>query len=433
MLRDYTRYLESIRDSLIQCGVTFSKIEDLEKEVYERVFYVGEELDTIMYFYNIMVCSGNMEEIFLPSNSSYKTYVRSEAFKEFSEDILPMLKTQVGDTSEDLDDVDCLDVDDVDDVDEPEEWVNNDVPVEDIVICAEDLFEEDSNELKTETLIDSAFSQSGGNIWETTSKDTQNISEISYVKSGRDLFDAGVSESKSFVSSGRELFKSNNGINMASECVEWSSVGVDLFSLNQSNGTITGAENVGEELLDEDEDFNSWISDSSEEGFIDEEDNLDSWNNEDLFDTESDADFDELKDEDEILDCDEDLSSWDEEDDVFEGDPEEPEDLSSWDEEENFAISDDESTDFSWEDEPDPEEFNSFDTSSISWEDDDESVLSDCNFRSATSQNKNQTMQVKLHNDMQQERDIVDSVQEAASSALTSAKQLIIRLVKSNE
>lgn len=97
MLQDYSRYILNIRNSLLQCGISFDSIEVDETDYYE-VFKLALRLDDILELYRALVFSSSMQEIFIPVDDLYALYVKSESLKEFQEDILPGLREQHGDT-----------------------------------------------------------------------------------------------------------------------------------------------------------------------------------------------------------------------------------------------------------------------------------------------------------------------------------------------
>lgn len=425
MLTDYAKYLENIRNGLIQCGVVFPQIDDMESPDYNSLFHAGEKLSEIMYFYKIMVCSGNIEGMFLPMDKSYRGTVRAEAFSEFEEDILPYLKEQFGDEEsnsfslESICDVDGV-VDGVED--EPEVWVNEDVPAEDTLIEVSDLFDDDEDD----SSIDMQFEASGRRLWGTGNDEPIKPRERFFrpdredQKSTRHRTDQvkSVDRSLEYVSNGMSLFGSVIKKEQSSEdTAEYVAHGVNLFSLKPSE--CTPPKISSEEYLSDDQD--TWVDEDEEEQDYSESvlDDQDSW----VEDSEDDQDVwvDETEDDQDV---------WVEESDdqdVWEDETEDDQD--SWvpDSEDEESLGSDSVDDQDvWVSEEDSEDNFEDDTSSdaIDWE--EEETLP----RVTPSKKENITtvQSQKSSRDPNYEPDIVDVVQEAASAALTSAKQFLANL-----
>lgn len=99
MLKDYSRYILNIRNSLIQRGVSFSDIS-VDEDDYFAIFKCALELDDVLEVFRGLVFSGVVEGIFVPLNDIYALYIRDQALSEFQESILPMLREQFGDKEE---------------------------------------------------------------------------------------------------------------------------------------------------------------------------------------------------------------------------------------------------------------------------------------------------------------------------------------------
>lgn len=425
MLTDYAKYLENIRNGLIQCGVVFPQIDDMESPDYNSLFHAGEKLSEIMYFYKIMVCSGNIEGMFLPMDKSYRGTVRAEAFSEFEEDILPYLKEQFGDEEstsfslESICDVDGV-VDSVED--EPEVWVNEDVPAEDTLIEVSDLFDDDEDD----SSIDMKFEASGRRLWGTGNDEPIKPRERFFRPDRGDQKSTchrtdpvkSVDRPLEYVSNGMSLFGSVIKKEQSSEdTAEYVAHGVNLFSLKPSEGTPSKISS--EEYLSDDQD--TWVDEAEEEQDYSESvlDDQDSW----VEDSEDDQDVwgDESEDDQDV---------WVEESDVQDvWEDETEDDQDSWvpDSEDEKSLDSDSVDDQDvWVSEEDSEDNFEDDTSSdaIDWE--EEETLP----RAITNKKENipTAQSQKSSRDPNYEPDIVDVVQEAASAALTSAKQFLANL-----
>lgn len=83
MLEDYTRYLVSIRDSLIQCGVSFP-VTPIEG--YIDVLDLGAKLDSVLWYYSMLEISGSRKSLrgfLLPLGRCYLFEMRRRAYEEY--------------------------------------------------------------------------------------------------------------------------------------------------------------------------------------------------------------------------------------------------------------------------------------------------------------------------------------------------------------
>lgn len=83
MLEDYTRYLVSIRDSLIQCGVSFP-VTPIES--YMNVLDLGARLDSVLWYYSMLEISGSRKSLrgfLLPLGRCYLFEMRRRAYEEY--------------------------------------------------------------------------------------------------------------------------------------------------------------------------------------------------------------------------------------------------------------------------------------------------------------------------------------------------------------
>lgn len=85
MLEDYRVYLTNVRNNLIQCGVEFP-INPLD--TYSELFYLGLQLDEVLWYYHILAVSGSEEALvgcMFPLRGYYKEKMRQVFYNEFRE------------------------------------------------------------------------------------------------------------------------------------------------------------------------------------------------------------------------------------------------------------------------------------------------------------------------------------------------------------
>ena len=83
MFEDYRRYLLSIQNNLIQCGVDMSISED---KSYIDIYRIGCYLDSICYYYKILEITGSKDRLSkfqIPLNGYYMLKMREIFYKEF--------------------------------------------------------------------------------------------------------------------------------------------------------------------------------------------------------------------------------------------------------------------------------------------------------------------------------------------------------------
>lgn len=83
MLSDYKRYLLKIRNSLIRSGV---ELEVKDAQDYEEIFYLGEMLSDLLWFYSVLEISGSEDKLrgfMFPLNSHYKNSLRDKYFEDY--------------------------------------------------------------------------------------------------------------------------------------------------------------------------------------------------------------------------------------------------------------------------------------------------------------------------------------------------------------
>lgn len=412
MLGDYERYIENIRNSLIQHGVLFPDIKEFSTDGnYSRVFVVAEKLDDILYFYKFLTYSGNMDEIFLPLDKTYRDTVRASAFEEFRNSLLPMLKEQLGDDQADL----SINLDSLCDIDgfetaneEPEEWVADaeEEPEDTSDESSEELFdpfesEEDEQEI-TESL-ESKWVSSGGNMWGNSGD---------FVNHGADLFSDDGDE-KDWSPNGVSLFddtlqESEELSEVKQDSAEWVSHGVSLFDDSSSEDSSEELFEDPEEVFDDSfEEDTSWYSEDDEP--FESVNDQDTWVSEESDEGSSDPD--------ELFEDSDDQDVWvpDESGDVFD----DSDDQDSWVPEDNG-----ESTDESpviW-DEPDE----------VSWDDEPEEEVVEKPVVSQPVQGMGNSA-VESSKKPDRERDVLDSMQDVINAVLTSAKTSFLSRKKPKE
>ena len=106
MYIDYERYIISIRDNLIQCGINLSKEVSLDLGDYKNLFSLSIKLNEILEFYRVLAVSGSeymLENFFLPLSDTYKDRMRSICYAEYMSNILPDYKKLLGAEGVDVD------------------------------------------------------------------------------------------------------------------------------------------------------------------------------------------------------------------------------------------------------------------------------------------------------------------------------------------
>lgn len=106
MYIDYERYIISIRDNLIQCGINLSKEVSLDLGDYKNLFSLSIKLNEILEFYRVLAVSGSeyrLENFFLPLSDTYKDRMRSICYAEYMSNILPDYKKLLGAERMDVD------------------------------------------------------------------------------------------------------------------------------------------------------------------------------------------------------------------------------------------------------------------------------------------------------------------------------------------
>ena len=105
MYSDYTRYLNGLRNSLIQCGVSIPDAISSSIDDYYATFLTSLRIEDILFFYRLLAIadsSSKLDGFIIPLDVTYKEVVRKQAYKDFIEYVLPAYKVLVGDDSDSI-------------------------------------------------------------------------------------------------------------------------------------------------------------------------------------------------------------------------------------------------------------------------------------------------------------------------------------------
>lgn len=336
MLKDYSRYILNIRNSLLQCGISFDSIE-VDEADYFAIFELALKLDDILELYRALVFSNSMEEIFIPVDDLYALYVKSESLKEFQEDILPGLREQHGDTDSPVNLQLLLGFDDEPDSFEAQDLVESDEEDEEIQLGEGefiDLFEEDTesdkNPVANDVQLPKSYEDFGVPVFTPI---IPSVETVDYVMSGKSILNCNVISSKKPVVTQAKTSMQSNAVYVSTGK---SILNCEVISKNPVNRLVEGA-SAGD-AFEDDEDFGlaGYSSDEELGDFEDDEEfclsgysaeEPDDGNEEIAADSEDD-DFGlsgyETSDEEEFADDDSDFGlggySDEDEEDTFDGD-----------------------------------------------------------------------------------------------------------------
>ena len=317
MLSDYRAYLLNIRNNLIKCGVDL-EVKDISS--YEEVFYFGEMLSDLLWFYSVLSIGGSDDRLrgfLFPINHINNDCNDTEELED-DEFISYVVLEEVNDTNEleEVNDTNELEDDDTEEL-EDDEFISYSIFTEGIVSKDEDY---SVIPRKGEELEDGDYFIEYGieDITEITSEvlDSEEVINEVTPRKGEELEDGdyfieyGILEEDNYNEDEKEYedeFSSwgdtdeDEDLNLIVEEYEdefssWGSSDEEEYEDESPNWGNT------EECIEEDNEdtFESWGS-SDEEEYEDEdledEDTLESWGNTD-------------EGEDEYNDTDEDFSSW---------------------------------------------------------------------------------------------------------------------------
>lgn len=292
MFEDYRRYILSIRNNLIQCGVEFPITSDTS---YRDIFELSHKLDSILWFYSILEISGSedaLSEFFLPLNGYYKDKMRTIFYEEFTEFMKDYseLSVERAIRENSLKKGYKIPV-----VDSAEEVVEN-IEVSEETPCTkvEDMVQLSQIEVPSSDL--------GENF----------VSHGRYIEDEEPEKPTGYSEDKSFSPHGRFIEDEEDG---GVEYVEHGRYVEDYYEepVNEDEAFDTYVEeDFGEEPINEDELYDTYVEEEDYEEpinedelydtYVEEEDYQEPINEDELYDTFVEEEYEEPINEDELYD-----------------------------------------------------------------------------------------------------------------------------------
>ncbi len=258
MLKDYSRYILNIRNSLLQCGISFDSIE-VDEADYFAIFELALKLDDILELYRALVFSNSMEEIFIPVDDLYALYVKSESLKEFQEDILPGLREQHGDTDSPVNLQLLLGFDDEPDSFEAQDLFESDEEEDEEIQLGEgdfiDLFEEDTesdeNPAVDTSLNDVQLPKSNEDFGVPVfTPIIPPVETVDYVMSGKSILNCNVISAKKPVVPQAKTSMQSDAVYVSTGK---SILNCEVISKNPVNRLVEGASAV--DAFEDDEDF----------------------------------------------------------------------------------------------------------------------------------------------------------------------------------
>lgn len=429
MFEDYRRYLLSIQNNLIQCGVDMSISED---KSYIDIYRIGCYLDSICYYYKILEITGSKDRLSkfqIPLNGYYMLKMREIFYKEFLDFLEDYNKMSISSS--------------ILASNNPKKLLDSSSNTNDIML----------KYIQEESLVEPIYQNKYSN------------NEYSYVKHGRYVEDCSTDKEESYVEHGRYV----------EDCVIGNKEGYDGSSVIYEESPYDdivyedeGYENTEEDLsdlLNDEWDDEEDLSDLLNEDYLDEEnsdDLYDEFNDEeDLSDllsqeySEEDEESDDLYDE---FDDEEDLSDLLNEDyeDEF-GDEEDLSDLINEDYEDEFSDEEDlsellneEDDEFNDEDDYEDEFSDEEDLSDLLNDEDDEfndeedlsdllneEDLSDSPVNVTSTADKVLNYTNNICNKPKQtnvrvipKKDLTDSIYDITGKVLTTGKKAIINSIR---
>ena len=299
MFEDYRRYLLSIQNNLIQCGVDMSISED---KSYIDIYRIGCYLDSICYYYKILEITGSKDRLSkfqIPLNGYYMLKMREIFYKEFLDFLEDYNKMSISSS--------------ILASNNPKKLLDSSSNTNDIML----------KYIQEESLVESIYQNKYSN------------NEYSYVEHGRYVEDCSTDKEESYVEHGRYV----------EDCVIGNKEGYD-------GSSIIYEESPYDDIVYEDEEYEN--NENTEEDLSDllndgdgysnnewdDEEDLSDLLNQDYSDEETSDDlYDEFSDEEDLSDLlsqeysEEEEDSYDEEDEF--GDDEDLSDLLNEDYEDN--------------------------------------------------------------------------------------------------
>ena len=415
MFEDYRRYLLSIQNNLIQCGVDMSISED---KSYIDIYRIGCYLDSICYYYKILEITGSKDRLSkfqIPLNGYYMLKMREIFYKEFLDFLEDYNKMSISSS--------------ILASNNPKKLLDSSSNTNDIML----------KYIQEESLVEPIYQNKYSN------------NEYSYVEHGRYVEDCSTDKEESYVEHGRYV----------EDCVIGNKEGYD-------GSSIIYEESPYDDIVYEDEECEN--NENTEEDLSDllndewdEEEDLSDLLNQDYSDEETSDDlYDEFSDEEDLSDLlsqeySEEEEDSDDEEDEF-GDEEDLSDLLNEDYEDEFGdeedlselLNEDYEDEFSDEEDlsdllnDEDDEFNDEEDLSdlLSDEDDlsdllNEENLSDSSVNGTSTTDKVLNYTNDIGNTAKQtnvrvipKKDLTDSIYDITGKVLTTGKKAIINGIR---
>lgn len=420
MFEDYRRYLLSIQNNLIQCGVDMSISED---KSYIDIYRIGCYLDSICYYYKILEITGSKDRLSkfqIPLNGYYMLKMREIFYKEFLDFLEDYNKMSISSS--------------ILASNNPKKLLDSSSNTNDIML----------KYIQEKSLVEPVYQNKYSN------------NEYSYVEHGRYVEDCSTDKEESYVEHGRYVedcvISNKEGYDGSSIIYEESPYDDIVYEDEECENNENTEEDLSDLLndgddysnneWDDEEDLSDLLSqeyseeeeDSDEEDEFSDEEDLSDLLNEDYEDDEDSGDlYDEFSDE-------EDLSELLNED--YEDEFDDEEDLSDLlnDEDDEFSNEEDLSDLLSDED----DEFNDEEDLSdlLSDEDDlsdllNEEDLSDSSVNGTSTTDKVLNYTNNIGNTAKQtnvrvipKKDLTDSIYDITGKVLTTGKKAIINGIR---
>lgn len=404
MFEDYRRYLLSIQNNLIQCGVDMSISED---KSYIDIYRIGCYLDSICYYYKILEITGSKDRLSkfqIPLNGYYMLKMREIFYKEFLDFLEDYNKMSISSS--------------ILASNNPKKLLDSSSNTNDIML----------KYIQEESLVEPIYQNKYSN------------NEYSYVEHGRYVEDCSTDKEESYVEHGRYV----------EDCVIGNKEGYDGSSIIYEESPYDDIVYEDEECVNNEnteEDLSDLLNDGddySNNEWNDEED-LSDLLNEDYSDEETSDDlYDEFSDEEDLSyllsqEYSEEEEDSDDEEDEF-GDEEDLSELLNEDYEDEFGDEEDLSDLLNDED----DEFNDEEDLSdlLSDEDDlsdllNEENLSDSSVNGTSTTDKVLNYTNNIGNTAKQtnvrvipKKDLTDSIYDITGKVLTTGKKAIINGIR---
>ena len=396
MFEDYRRYLLSIQNNLIQCGVDMSISED---KSYIDIYRIGCYLDSICYYYKILEITGSKDRLSkfqIPLNGYYMLKMREIFYKEFLDFLEDYNKMSISSS--------------ILASNNPKKLLDSSSNTNDIML----------KYIQEESLVEPIYQNKYSN------------NEYSYVEHGRYVEDCSTDKEESYVEHGRYV----------EDCVIGNKEGYD-------GSSIIYEESPYDDIVYEDEEYENNenteedLSDLLKDEWDDEED-LSDLLNQDYSDEETSDDlYDEFSDEEDLSELlSQEYSEEEEDSDNEEDEFGDEEDLSDLLNDEDDEFSDEEDLSDLLNDEDD--EFNDEEDLSdlLSDEDDlsdllNEENLSDSSVNGTSTTDKVLNYTNNIGNTAKQtnvrvipKKDLTDSIYDITGKVLTTGKKAIINGIR---